>query len=411
MRTTSPSLIDSAQFREVLGHYPTGVVVVTGMDGDDPVGMVVGTFSSVSMEPPLVAFMPQVGSGTYERLTRSTAYCINVLAHDQLELCRTMAVPSDNKFADVAWRLSELGAPELTDAVAHIDCRPHEQVAAGDHWIVLCAVESMRVSRPATPLLFFQGGYGGFSPAGLSAKTDADVITALRLGDTARAQVERLAARLECEAAALVAINQDELTTAVSAYGGQTEIAEPLGRRVPLIPPIGEAYVAGAKPDVVEHWLAKVRPQDPDLLASYRRRLAAVEARGAAVSILGPTGQDDHARLGEALEQYASGLTPAEERDFREVLAETRHLFEDVDLEPDASYDVGGVVVPVHGTTGEVAMVLRITQLPCGVSGRRVQEWIDTVQEAAAAVERDLASGAGAGRVHDYLEWYSDFPL
>ena len=95
--------LDPSAFREVMGHYPTGVAVVTGFDGDQPVGMVVGTFSSVSMDPPLVAFMPQVGSGTYARLQKSEAYCINVLAHDQLTLCRSMAVPRDDKFDDVDW--------------------------------------------------------------------------------------------------------------------------------------------------------------------------------------------------------------------------------------------------------------------------------------------------------------------
>ena len=168
-RTVSATL-DPAAFREVMGHYPTGVAVVTGFDGDQPVGMVVGTFSSVSMDPPLVAFMPQVGSGTYARLQRSAAYCINVLAHDQLALCRTMAVPRDDKFDDVDWSRSPLGAPVLADAVAHIHCRPHRTVEAGDHWIVLCEVEAMEVSRPVTPLLFFQGGYGGFSPGGMSAR-------------------------------------------------------------------------------------------------------------------------------------------------------------------------------------------------------------------------------------------------
>ena len=410
---TVSATLDPAAFREVMGHYPTGVAVVTGFDGDQPVGMVVGTFSSVSMDPPLVAFMPQVGSGTYARLQQSAAYCINVLAHDQLALCRTMAVPRDDKFDDVDWSRSPLGAPVLADAVAHIHCRPHRSVEAGDHWIVLCEVEAMEVSRPVTPLLFFQGGYGGFSPGGMSARADAELIAAVRLGDTARGQVERLAQTLGCEAAALVAINPDELTTTVSAYGGTSSMVEPLGQRIPLIPPIGEAYVAGAKPDVVDRWLSKVAPHDPDLVERYRTRLAAVETRGAAISMVGPHARADYERLGEALAEYASGeLTPARERAVRSVLAQTRNFFEDVALEHDERYDVGGIVVPVRNPEGDISMVLRITQLPPATPGRVVESWVTAVKAAASAVERELALGSGTGRLRDYREWYaSDFPL
>jgi DNA-binding IclR family transcriptional regulator len=87
-------------------------------------------------------------------------------------------------------------------------------------------------------------------------------------------------------------------------------------------------------------------------------------------------------------------------------------VFQDVELEPGATYDVGSVVVPVWGPDGAVAMVLRATQLPAGVPGRTVEAWIQSVRAAAAAVERDLAVGAGAERALDYRDWYeADFPL
>ena len=413
VETQTLTPIDPAHFREVMGHYPTGVAVVTGTVDGEPVGMVVGTFSSVSMDPPLVAFMPQVGSRTWERLAAAHELCINVLAHDQLELCRTMAVPRPDKFDGVAWRPSAAGAPVLDDAVVHVHCRQESVVPAGDHWIVLCAVDSMEVTRPVTPLLFFQGGYGGFSPGGMSAKADADLITAVRLGDRARGQVERIAHRLRCEAAALVAISPDELTTVVSAYGGTASMVEPLGQRVPLIPPIGEAYVAGAAPEVVERWLAKVGPADPKLVECYRARLATVAERGVALSMVGPGARADYARMHEALAEYASGeLTPARERAVRAVLAQTRHFFDDVDLLPSETYDVGAVVVPVHGPDGRVAMVLRATQLPTGVRGDVVAGWVEELQAAAAVVERDLTRNGGAQRASDYRAWYeADFPL
>lgn len=405
--------IDPSAYRDVLGHYPTGVTVVTAFDGEEPVGMVVGTFTSVSLDPPLVAFMPTRGSGTYARLARADAFCINVLAHDQLEVCRTMAVPSDDKFARVAWQSGTYGAPTLDDAVAQIHCTPESQIEAGDHHIVLCRVQALEVNRAVTPLLFFQGGYGGFSPAGMAAKGDADIISAVRLADTARTQVERLAQRLQCEAAALVGVGPDELTTAFSAYAGTAEMVEPLGERIPLIPPIGEAYVAGAGPDVVEHWLGKVSPQDEELLGQYRARLAAVAREGVAVSVLGNRDQQEYDALRAALREYGEGeLTPAREREFRQLLAQNRCFFEDVELVPDQTYTVGGIVAPVRNPEGDISMVLRVTQLPGKVTGEVVESWIDAVKSAAASVEHDLGRVAGQVALQDYREWYAaDFPM
>jgi flavin reductase (DIM6/NTAB) family NADH-FMN oxidoreductase RutF len=404
--------IDPALYREVLGHYPTGVTVVTAFDGDEPIGMVVGTFSSVSLDPPLVAFMPATGSGTYARLARASSYCINVLAHDQQDLCRTMATPGDDKFAGVAWHRSPIGAPVLDGAVAQVHCTPEREIEAGDHYIVLCRVRGLEVARPVTPLLFFQGGYGGFSPAGMAARGDADLIAALRLTDTARHEVERIARRLRCEAAVLVGVGPDELTTAFSAYGGAAEMVEPLGQRIPLIPPIGEAYVAGAAPDVVEHWLSKVNPKDAELVEQYRTRLASVERRGAGISFLGGDGPVAYEQLGAALREYGTGeLTPAREREFRSLLASTKCFFQDRELVPDENYRVGGIVVPVRNPEGDISMVLRATQLPGEATGAQVEEWIATLQRAARAVERQLGA-AGRVALRDYRAWYdADFPM
>lgn len=176
MKTQTQSKIDPAVYREAMGHYPTGVAVVTGFHDGQPIGMVVGTFTSVSMDPPLVAFMPQKSSGTYARLASTETYCINVVAADQLDLCRVMAGRGEDKFADVTWTTSEFGAPQLADAVAHVHCRPVQQVEGGDHWIVLCSVDAMEVTRPVTPLLFFQGSYGEFSKVPAARITDEALV-------------------------------------------------------------------------------------------------------------------------------------------------------------------------------------------------------------------------------------------
>jgi DNA-binding IclR family transcriptional regulator len=324
-----------------------------------------------------------------------------------------MAVPRDDKFDGVDWTLSADGAPMLTDAVAHIHCMPRSAVPAGDHLIVLCDVRGMEVSRPVTPLLFFQGGYGGFSPRGMAAKGDADLIAAVRLADPARPHIERLAQQLECEAAVLVGLNEDELTTAMSSYGGCASMRERLGDRIPLMPPLGEAYIAGQSPEVVEHWLAKASSQEPEVLQRYRQRLDVVAARGAALAMIAPGGEAAYRELHEAMQEYSSGeLTPARERAVRAVVARMSRFFATVDLTDEELYDVGSVVVPVHNPEGDISMVVRLTQLPRGVSGRTVKGWISRLKQAAGSIEHELRGNGGAEQLHDYRAWYpSDFPM
>jgi DNA-binding IclR family transcriptional regulator len=303
--------------------------------------------------------------------------------------------------------VSEHGAPVLHDAVAHIHCRARDIVEAGDHLIVLCEVRDMRVTRPVTPLLFFQGGYGGFNPRGMSATGDAEVIAAVQLAEVARLQVERIARQLACEAAVLVGINDHELTTAVSAYGGSAEMVAPLGDRVPLMPPLGEAYVAWAGDEVVEAWLRRASSQTPEVVGKYRRRLAAVKERGFAVSRMCDESTPSYADLKDAMLEYAAGnLTPARERAVRSVIADTSRFFETIDIDEETFYDLGSIVVPVLGPDEQVVLCLRATQLRPGVSGAEVLGWIAALKHAAEAIAEQLD---GPGR-EDYATYLTEYP-
>lgn len=156
---------DPATFRHVLGHYPTGVCVVTSREADGrTVGMAVGSFTSVSLDPPLVGFLPDGSSRTWPRIERAGRFCINILAHDQLDLCRAFAARGDDKFAGIAWRPSPAGLPILDGVVAWIDCDLHAVHPAGDHMFVMGLVRALEVEHPRSPLLFVQGGYGAFAP-------------------------------------------------------------------------------------------------------------------------------------------------------------------------------------------------------------------------------------------------------
>ena len=128
------SAIDPGIFRNVMGHYPTGVVVVTGRGDDGSVlAMVVGTFSSVSMDPPLVSFMPMKTSRTFEKMRACESLCINILGGEQEDVVLTIAQRWEDKLAGIDWFPSPSGDPVLADSVAWIDTRISNVVEAGDH--------------------------------------------------------------------------------------------------------------------------------------------------------------------------------------------------------------------------------------------------------------------------------------
>jgi 3-hydroxy-9,10-secoandrosta-1,3,5(10)-triene-9,17-dione monooxygenase reductase component len=149
-------------FRQVLGHFPTGVVIVTAIDDGTPVGMAIGSFTSVSLDPPLIAILPAKTSVSWPRIAAAGAFCVNVLNARQEALCRTFATTGVDKFAGVPWHPSPSGAPVLDGTLAWIDCSLEQLVEAGDHYIALGRVRSLDVStdQGKEPLVFFKGGYG-----------------------------------------------------------------------------------------------------------------------------------------------------------------------------------------------------------------------------------------------------------
>ena len=163
-------MFDAAFFRDVMGHYPTGVCVVTSTDGRGaPLGMSVGTFTSVSLDPPLVAFLPKKGSRTWAQIERRGRFCVNVLGARQQHLSRRFAAPSEDRFAGVAYRPSRLGCPVLAGVVAWIDCRLDAVHAAGDHLIVVGAVEALDAEGAGEPLVYHRGAYNQPAPLPLEA--------------------------------------------------------------------------------------------------------------------------------------------------------------------------------------------------------------------------------------------------
>ena len=125
--------IDAKHFRRVLGHFPTGVAVISGLDPDGkPAGMAIGSFTSVSLDPPLVAFLPDKTSTSWPKIAPSGKFCVNILASEQESVCRAFAVKGGDKFAQFEWSPCRItGSPRLDDVVAWIDCEVESVTEAG----------------------------------------------------------------------------------------------------------------------------------------------------------------------------------------------------------------------------------------------------------------------------------------
>lgn len=152
--------IDPKDFRKVLSYYPTGVCVVAAVEaGGERVGVAVGSFMSVSLNPTLVGFLPDKSSTSWPRIEKIGRFCVNVLAEDQEWICRRFATSGGDKFAGISHRLSDGGQPILDDVVAWIDCTLNDVHDAGDHVIVLGEVQALSIEKECQPLLFLRGGY------------------------------------------------------------------------------------------------------------------------------------------------------------------------------------------------------------------------------------------------------------
>lgn len=146
-------------FREVMGEFATGVVIVTAMASEGPVGMTCQTFSSVSLDPPLVSFIPARTSRSWPLMREAGHFCVNVLSAGQEELAGVFASKGADKFAGVEWRKAESGAPILLGSLAYVDCTIEAVHPAGDHDIVIGRVRALSTCAEGAPLLYHRGRF------------------------------------------------------------------------------------------------------------------------------------------------------------------------------------------------------------------------------------------------------------
>ena len=152
--------LDPLAMREVLGHFASGVTVVTAVTDGGPIGFTCQSFSSLSRDPPLVVFAPGRASRTWPQLRAIGRFCINVLAEGQDAVSRNFARSGVEKFGGVRWRPSAHGAPVLDDVVAWIDAELWAEYDGGDHTLVVARVLDLGADPQRRPLLYHRGAYG-----------------------------------------------------------------------------------------------------------------------------------------------------------------------------------------------------------------------------------------------------------
>jgi 3-hydroxy-9,10-secoandrosta-1,3,5(10)-triene-9,17-dione monooxygenase reductase component len=160
-----PEAVAAARrFRDVLGHFASGVCVVTAVSGGHPVGLTCQSFSSVSLDPPLVLFVPARTSRAWPLIQRAGKFCVNILAAEQAAVSNPMASRGADKFAGIDWTPAEAtGSPVLPGVLGHLDCSIHAVHEAGDHMIVIGRVLHLE-AVDGDPLLFYRGAYRGLEP-------------------------------------------------------------------------------------------------------------------------------------------------------------------------------------------------------------------------------------------------------
>jgi 3-hydroxy-9,10-secoandrosta-1,3,5(10)-triene-9,17-dione monooxygenase reductase component len=162
-----PAAAEGARrFRDVLGMFATGVTVVTSMSGNEPVGMTCQSFSSVSLDPPLVMFCPARTSRAWPLMREAGFFCVNFLSADQQHISTGMASTGAEKFHGVGWKPASTGAPLIDGVLGYVDCTIDRVHEAGDHYIVVGRVEQLDIGdgteqalAAESPLLFHRGAY------------------------------------------------------------------------------------------------------------------------------------------------------------------------------------------------------------------------------------------------------------
>lgn len=151
--------VTPAQLRNVLGHFATGLTIITATTPQGPAGFTCQSFASLSLDPALVTFSPARTSSTWPLLRAAGSFTVNILPAEHEHLSGQFARSGSEKFAGIGYTYSPLGNPVLDQALAWVDCEFHQEYDGGDHTIVVGAVHALAARAEAEPLLFYKGAY------------------------------------------------------------------------------------------------------------------------------------------------------------------------------------------------------------------------------------------------------------
>jgi 3-hydroxy-9,10-secoandrosta-1,3,5(10)-triene-9,17-dione monooxygenase reductase component len=151
---------DPERFRQVLGHFCTGITIITASHEGEPVGFSCQAFAALSLDPPLVLFCPALTSTTWPRIEQAGYFCANVLTADQGDLATLFGRSQPDRFSKVDWTPDSSGSPIIDGALTWISCRIIDVHTIGDHYVVIGQVLALGECGADRPLLFYRGRYG-----------------------------------------------------------------------------------------------------------------------------------------------------------------------------------------------------------------------------------------------------------
>jgi flavin reductase (DIM6/NTAB) family NADH-FMN oxidoreductase RutF len=184
--------LTAGEFRDVIGHFASGVTVITTAVDGRPHGTTASAVTSLALEPPMLLVCMNRESATGRAMADSGAFAVNILGEDHGELAIRFARKGGDKFGGVELDRGEAGQPLLAGAIAHLECRVTERVAAGTHIVFIAEVEAATAQPGAPPLAYFRGRFGRLELAEDDRLQPRDPLTAeeARDADAARRAIE-----------------------------------------------------------------------------------------------------------------------------------------------------------------------------------------------------------------------------
>lgn len=369
---------DRAWWRTVLGEYPTGVTLITALGDDgEPIGMIVGTFTAVSEEPPLIGFLPGRTSWSFGQIRNVGRFAVSVLGTHHEALCRAFATRDPDRFALGEWATTPAGIPRLVDAVSWYEASLASTTDVGDHAFVVADVTAFGVGDGGSglPLLYLKGGYGSFAIP--SSRLDYQRLGAsMRLADGMREAMASFAARHQV-VVTLTTVSGDSVVILAAEGGTDAEEADDIvGFSFPFAAPLAPSLVAWSDVDRQKTWTENSRhlvgrvnrPQLAELLQRVRDRGFAVSLGSAMASRFDMIAADP-------------GINRAELAALWAAVEEETSL-----IESDGQWyaEVSSIQVPVFGADGTVDMELAVNGIGPGLSRETVEAMVADARTTAS---------------------------